>query len=311
MTPSSPDFIAPSATRSPTPTPTTRQRVVVGSRSTMSVHWPASSLADELRRMASDAYADGRAPLDDATEDADHRGGPRPSPRTGPTPAAARRPVHPRHPHLRMRTGVAQPARRHQGPWSAVADSDDDLVELIATAARRLGRSERRWDNAHPELNLQLPNGDRLHALMAVSGRPTVTVRRHDFDISRLAQLVDARGVRRAAGRLPVRGGAGPSEPDRRRRHRHREDHHPAVPHQRDPRRRAAHHDRGLAGDRPRALRGPPPRPRDARGPRGQHRGRRRVHPRRPRPLRAAHGPPTGDRRRGPRRRGPARCSWP
>jgi pilus assembly protein CpaF len=77
-----------------------------------------------------------------------------------------------------------------RGP--AVADSDDDLVELIATAARRLGRSERRWDHAQPELNLQLPNGDRLHALMAVSGRPTVTIRRHDFDIHRVDQLVDA-----------------------------------------------------------------------------------------------------------------------
>ena len=77
-----------------------------------------------------------------------------------------------------------------RGP--AVADSDDQLVELIATAARRLGRSERRWDNAHPELNLQLPNGDRLHALMSVSGRPTITVRRHDFDINRLDQLVAA-----------------------------------------------------------------------------------------------------------------------
>ncbi len=71
-----------------------------------------------------------------------------------------------------------------------VAESDEDLIDLIATAARRVGRSERRWDNAQPELNLQLPNGDRLHALMSVSGRPTVTVRRHDFDISRLDQLV-------------------------------------------------------------------------------------------------------------------------
>src|SRR3546814_16794318 len=79
-----------------------------------------------------------------------------------------------------------------RGP--AVADSDDDLVDLIATAARRLGRSERRWDHAHPELNLQLPNGDRLHAPMAVSGRPTITIRRHNFDIHRVAPLVD-RGV--------------------------------------------------------------------------------------------------------------------
>lgn len=76
-----------------------------------------------------------------------------------------------------------------RGP--AVADSDTELIELIATAARRLGRSERRWDNAHPELNMQLPNGDRLHALMAVTGRPVVTIRRHDFTISQLHELID------------------------------------------------------------------------------------------------------------------------
>jgi pilus assembly protein CpaF len=85
---------------------------------------------------------------------------------------------------LQMRNGS-----KVRGP--AVAESGDELVEMIATAARRLGRSERRWDNAHPELNLRLPNGDRLHALMAVTGRPTVTIRRHDFAIHRVAQLVD------------------------------------------------------------------------------------------------------------------------
>jgi Flp pilus assembly CpaF family ATPase len=74
---------------------------------------------------------------------------------------------------------------------SGVADSDAALVELVATAARRVGRSERRWDHAHPELNLRLPTGDRLHALMAVTGRPTVTIRRHDFGIHRVDQLVE------------------------------------------------------------------------------------------------------------------------
>jgi Flp pilus assembly CpaF family ATPase len=74
-----------------------------------------------------------------------------------------------------------------------VVASDAELVELVATAARRMGRSERRWDHAHPELNLRLPNGDRLHALMAVTGRPVVTIRRHDFSaLSRVAHLVDA-----------------------------------------------------------------------------------------------------------------------
>lgn len=79
--------------------------------------------------------------------------------------------------------------RKIEGP--SVAGSDSELVDLVATAARRIGRSERRWDHSHPELNLRLPNGDRLHALMAVTGRPTVTIRRHDFAIHRIDQLVD------------------------------------------------------------------------------------------------------------------------
>jgi len=148
-------------------------------------------LADELRQMASDAYADGREPLDEHAE--------------GALGAAV---LDRLHGLARLQPLLDDPEIRDihisgcervwltrrdgtkvRGP--AVADSDDELVELIATAARRVGRSERRWDNAHPELNLQLPNGDRLHALMAVSGRPTVTVRRHDFAISRLHQLVE------------------------------------------------------------------------------------------------------------------------
>ena len=147
-------------------------------------------VADELRRLASDAYASGEAPLDDHTEEAvslavlDRLHG---LARLQPLlDDPAIRDIHIsgcKRVWLNLRDGT-----KVRGP--EVAESDEDLIELIATAARRVGRSERRWDNAQPELNLQLPNGDRLHALMSVSGRPTVTVRRHDFDISRLDQLV-------------------------------------------------------------------------------------------------------------------------
>ncbi|MGA2836817.1 MAG: ATPase, T2SS/T4P/T4SS family [Acidimicrobiales bacterium] len=62
-----------------------------------------------------------------------------------------------------------------------VAESDDELVELIRSAAGRFGLSERRFDTARPELDLQLPGGARLSALMAVSARPSVSIRRHRF----------------------------------------------------------------------------------------------------------------------------------
>ena len=74
-------------------------------------------------------------------------------------------------------------------PSPPVADSDDELVQLVRLAATRMGRSERRFDAANPELNLQLPDGSRLFAAMEVSARPSVIIRRHRFELSSLDQL--------------------------------------------------------------------------------------------------------------------------
>jgi pilus assembly protein CpaF len=73
----------------------------------------------------------------------------------------------------------------------AVADSDQDLVDMVRSAASRFGLSERRFDLARPELDLRLPDGSRLSALMAVTRRPAVSVRRHRFADLSLADLVD------------------------------------------------------------------------------------------------------------------------
>lgn len=70
-----------------------------------------------------------------------------------------------------------------------VADSDAELVELIRRAAARMGRTERRFDGANPRLDLRLPGGQRLHALMEISARPCVTIRQHDFTLSSLREL--------------------------------------------------------------------------------------------------------------------------
>lgn len=78
--------------------------------------------------------------------------------------------------------------RRERG--SPVADTDAELVELIRLAAARIGRTERRFDAAEPELNLQLPDGSRMHAIRDVSGRPCVSIRRHRFELSFLDELV-------------------------------------------------------------------------------------------------------------------------
>lgn len=79
--------------------------------------------------------------------------------------------------------------RRQRG--EPVADSDGELIELIRLAAARMGRTERRFDAAEPELNMQLPDGSRLHAIRDVSGRPCVSIRRHRFALSFLDELVE------------------------------------------------------------------------------------------------------------------------
>ena len=63
----------------------------------------------------------------------------------------------------------------------AIAASDEELVDLVRSAAGRFGLAERRFDTARPELDLQLPGGARLSAVMAVSARPTISIRRHRF----------------------------------------------------------------------------------------------------------------------------------
>lgn len=73
-----------------------------------------------------------------------------------------------------------------------VASSDDDLVATIRAAAVRFGLSERRFDAAQPELDLRLPDGSRLSAVMAVTDRPVIDIRRHrlvDFDLEQLVEL--------------------------------------------------------------------------------------------------------------------------
>ncbi len=71
-----------------------------------------------------------------------------------------------------------------------VADSDSELVEILRSAGSRLGLAERRFDLARPELDLHLPDGSRLSALMAVTARPVVSIRRHRLTDLSLDDLV-------------------------------------------------------------------------------------------------------------------------
>ena len=77
---------------------------------------------------------------------------------------------------------------------SSIVDHDDELVDLIRRTAVRMGRSERRFDAGSPELNLQLADGSRLFATMEISARPSLVIRKHQFEISSLEDL-EARGM--------------------------------------------------------------------------------------------------------------------
>jgi pilus assembly protein CpaF len=71
-----------------------------------------------------------------------------------------------------------------------IADSDDELIDTLRMTAARVGLTERRFDTGSPALNLQLPDGSRLFAVMAVTSKPCVAVRRHRFPKVFLDELV-------------------------------------------------------------------------------------------------------------------------
>ena len=74
--------------------------------------------------------------------------------------------------------------------YGPIADNDDELVAMVRSAAARFGLSERRFDAAQPELDLRLPDGSRLSAVMAVTARPVIDIRRHRLSDHSLDDLV-------------------------------------------------------------------------------------------------------------------------
>ncbi|GAB3863114.1 ATPase, T2SS/T4P/T4SS family [Nocardioides maradonensis] len=72
-----------------------------------------------------------------------------------------------------------------------VAESDEELVELIQVLAAHSGLSSRPFDAANPELDLRLPDGSRLSAVMQVCARPSISVRKARLGRVFLDQLVE------------------------------------------------------------------------------------------------------------------------
>lgn len=83
--------------------------------------------------------------------------------------------------------------RREQLP--PVAATDAELVDLVRSLAARAGVEERRFDRGSPSVSVQLPDKSRLFAVMAVTGRPSIAIRRHRFQRITLAQLRELRTI--------------------------------------------------------------------------------------------------------------------
>jgi Flp pilus assembly CpaF family ATPase len=71
-----------------------------------------------------------------------------------------------------------------------VAASDAELTDLVRAIAARTGTEERRFDRASPRVSVPLPDGGRLFAVMSVTGRPCVAIRRDRLASASLDDLV-------------------------------------------------------------------------------------------------------------------------
>ncbi|TQL01865.1 CpaF family protein [Cellulomonas sp. SLBN-39] len=71
-----------------------------------------------------------------------------------------------------------------------VAESDEELVELIQVLGAYSGLSSRPFDSANAQLDIRLPDGSRMSAVMDVCARPSVSIRRSRLSRVHLDDLV-------------------------------------------------------------------------------------------------------------------------
>src|ERR1700742_3707141 len=91
-----------------------------------------------------------------------------------------------------------------------VAESDEELVELIQVLAAYSGLSSRPFDTANPQLDLRLPDGSRLSAVMDVTLRPAISIRRARMGKVFLADLVGNGTITPDVGSFLAAAGAAP-----------------------------------------------------------------------------------------------------
>ncbi|GAA1748685.1 CpaF family protein [Streptomonospora arabica] len=80
----------------------------------------------------------------------------------------------------------ADGSREHRPP---VVSGGEELVALVRRIAAESPAGERRFDPAAPILDMPLPDGSRLNAVMDVAHAPAVSIRRHRYRTTTLAEL--------------------------------------------------------------------------------------------------------------------------
>ncbi|MGH7563448.1 MAG: CpaF family protein, partial [Gemmatimonadota bacterium] len=87
-------------------------------------------------------------------------------------------------------------------PGPSVAESNDELADMVRELARRFGFSERQFDYAHPEINLTLTGGSRLFAIGWVCAGVNITIARNRRQHRSVADLVSMGILDRGMGEL-------------------------------------------------------------------------------------------------------------
>lgn len=78
-----------------------------------------------------------------------------------------------------------------------VAESDQELIEQVQVLAAHAGLSSRPFDAANPQLDLRLPDGSRLSAIMGNTPRPSISIRRHRYMKVGLDDLIGTKTMSR------------------------------------------------------------------------------------------------------------------
>ena len=82
-----------------------------------------------------------------------------------------------------------------------IAENGEALMLMVQNWVRASG-SNKTFDEGSPEVNIKLPNGDRMHAISLGPDAANVTIRRHDFSLNQLSQLEELGSMTAAARRF-------------------------------------------------------------------------------------------------------------